>query len=79
MIDPHCIVMSYESFGGTGPKAVAAASGRLQERLDTQKAALDADLLKVNGAYQRCLRIAQKAAAEPQHTAAGLLTLIEQA
>ena len=79
MIDPRAIIKTYESFGGTGPKAVAAATGRLRERVSAARGRLAADLNKETSAYERCLRIARAAGANPQDTAAGLMKIIKTA
>lgn len=77
MLDPKLIVRSYESFGGTGPNAVAAASGRLWNRLDDHRENLAKDQAKVDAAYKRCLRIARTAGDTPQTSAKALSHLIE--
>ena len=77
MIDPKAIVRSYESFGGTGPKAVAAASRNLQQRLSDERVRLASDKAQVEDAYKRCLHIARSAAHQPEETAAGLQRMID--
>ena len=79
MIDPRSIVKSYESFGGTGPKAVVAASEALQRRIDAQKSLLEADHATVDGAYARCLRIGRMAKLEQPETAEALARLVQTA
>lgn len=77
MLEPKLIVQSYESYGGTGPKSVAAASVRLRERLTAMKASLAKDQQVADSAYERCLNIARSAGANPQKSGAELRKLIE--
>lgn len=77
MIDPRAIVRSYESFGGTGPKAVAAASERLSHRLNVMKERLAYDQSVTDGAYERCLKIAARAGKDEPADSASLLALVK--
>jgi len=54
--------MSYNSLGGTGPKAVNDMLAEFREELATHKNVLDQDNKRVNGALEFTRTVAGKAA-----------------
>lgn len=76
VLDPKPVMMSYNSLGGTGPKAVSQMLKDFTVELDNHKAVLDEDMKRVNGALEMTRGIAARAASIK--SAAELKALIPQ-
>lgn len=61
VLDPKEVMMTYNSFGGTGKKAVQANFASLTKELDAKKAVLAADLKRVTDARNNSRAIAEAA------------------
>jgi len=62
VLEPKTVMQSYNSLGGTGPKAVSAMITKMKAQLAKQEAELAADQARVDAAYQACRNIAKEAA-----------------
>jgi len=76
VLDPKPVMMSYNSLGGTGPKAVSQMLKDFTAELDNHKAVLDEDMKRVNGALEMTRGIAARAASIK--SAADLKALVPQ-
>jgi len=61
-LDPRSVMLSYESQGGTGPKAVAGMISTMRSTLDGHRKSIEADRARVSAAYLACRSIAARAA-----------------
>jgi len=59
VLDPHTVMSTYNSEGGTGPKAVANMLTTFNQQLETHKKQLHRDNERVQTAYQAALNIAK--------------------
>jgi argininosuccinate lyase len=62
-VDPDRIVATYNSEGGTGPKAMQQTLAHMDNRLASLTATLDADEARVSNAFKACQEIGDKGAA----------------
>jgi argininosuccinate lyase len=62
ILDPKEVMLTYNSLGGTGKKAVQATMANLHKKLEQQKAELAADKKIVADAREKCRQIASEAA-----------------
>jgi argininosuccinate lyase len=66
VLDPATVMLSYNSFGGTGPRAVAISMAEIDEEVQGHRAALATDQSRVSGAVEAARNIAR--AVGPQGT-----------
>ena len=59
MLDPASVMLSYNSEGGTGPRAMAHIGEQIHAELAGHKAALAADAARVSSAYDAARAIAK--------------------
>jgi len=62
VLDPKPVMQSYNSLGGTGPKAVQDMLNRMRASLEQHSGALKRDEVRVQSAYEACRRIAAEGA-----------------
>jgi argininosuccinate lyase len=77
VLDPKSVMMTYNSVGGTGPKAVGEMLQQFRKELDQHKKVLEEDQTRVKSAYDTVRNIASKASSVK--TAQDLLNLIPAA
>jgi len=78
VLDGQKIMMSYNSLGGTGPKAVQDMLNNFNKELAHHRSLLDADNQRVNKAYDAARGVARQALAKVQ-TRADLQKLVSEA
>jgi len=78
VLDGKKIMMSYNSLGGTGPKAVQNMLNNFNAELTRQRSVLDADNKRVNTAFEAARGVARQALANGQ-TREGLQKLVAEA
>lgn len=61
VLDPKTVMMSYNTYGGTGPQAVQNILKDLKASLAKERELLSADNTRVNNAYQAARNIAKYA------------------
>lgn len=61
VLDPKTVMESYNSLGGTGPKAVQAMMDKMNAQVAAFEAQLKADQARVSNAYEACRNIASRA------------------
>jgi len=76
VFDPKAVMLSYNSLGGTGPKAVKKMLADMRSDLEAQKKIISADRARLDDALKTVRGIAEKAGSVK--TAKDLLNLVPQ-
>merc|ERR1712048_373823 len=61
VLDPQSVMMTYDSYGGTSPKAMKVVLAELNAALNKHRADLAADTARVENAFNACRSIAAEA------------------
>ena len=61
VLDPHQVILSYNSLGGTGPEAVRSMLEKFMKASEIHRCHLQADRRRVVSAYEACRAIAHQA------------------
>jgi len=77
VLDPKSVMQSYNSLGGTGPKAVTAMLDKFVAELESHRRALNSDQVRVETAYEACRNIAKHARSSVK-TANDFQTLLDK-